>query len=141
MRACALLLLLCPIGVYAQRGAPQAPPPTGPPKNLKILPPGTNVLQVMGGVRVALGVQCNFCHNPADYPSDEKPQKLMARNMFRMMDDLNSGPLNGKMHVTCYTCHRGESTPRMEPAPPGAARGGGRGGRGGRGAPPADDNN
>jgi hypothetical protein len=150
MRAFALLLLLCPIGLYAQRGGGGAPggPPPGPPKNLKILPADVNIQQVMGGIRTALGVQCNFCHGPAaaadgggggrgpagpiDFASDENPKKLIARNMFRMVDDLNSGPLNGKMHVTCYTCHRGEATPKMEaPAPEGGGRG-----RGGRGAPP-----
>ncbi len=76
----------------------------------------------MGGFRAALGVQCTFCHAAGDFASDANPKKLMARNMMRMVDDLNHGPLNGQMHVTCYTCHRGDATPKTEaPAPAAAA--------------------
>ena len=130
-RALVLVLLLSPIGLYAQRGGGGAPgggPPPGPPKNLKILPADANIQQIMGGIRTALGVQCNFCHGapaaeggrgggggPIDFASDENPKKLIARNMFRLVDDLNSGPLNGKMHVTCYTCHRGAEEPATKP--------------------------
>lgn len=151
MRALVLVLLLSPIGLYAQRGGGGAPgggPPPGPPKNLKILPADANIQQIMGGIRTALGVQCNFCHGapaaeggrgggggPIDFASDENPKKLIARNMFRLVDDLNSGPLNGKMHVTCYTCHRGEATPKMD-APAPAEGGRGRGGRGQAAPPP-----
>jgi hypothetical protein len=161
MRTLAVCLLLCPLGLIAQDGAAggrggRGGAPAGPPKNLKILPADVNIQQVMGGIRVALGVQCNFCHGPEgaggrgggapggppapiDFASDENPKKLMARNMMRMVDDLNSGPLNGKMQVTCYTCHRGEATPKMD-APAADAGGGGRG-RGGRGGgqPPPEE--
>jgi hypothetical protein len=151
MRVFVLFLLLCPLGLLAQGGGgggARGGPPPGPPKNLKILPADANIQQIMGGIRTALGVQCNFCHGapaaegpgrgggggPIDFASDENPKKLMARNMFRLVDDLNSGPLNGKMHVTCYTCHRGDAVPKMEaPAPEGPGRG-----RGGRGQQPPE---
>jgi Photosynthetic reaction centre cytochrome C subunit len=112
---------LLPGSLVAQRGggAPAGPPP-GPPKNLKILPADVNIVQVMGTFRAALGVQCTYCHVQGDFASDDNPKKNMARNMLRMATDINATFPDGKQHVTCYTCHRGEATPKTEPAAPGA---------------------
>ena len=111
------LLLILPACLIAQRGGrggDGGPPPAGPPKNLRILPPDTNIQQTMGAFRTALGVQCTFCHVAGDFASDENPKKNMARNMLRMANDINGNFPDGKRHVTCYTCHRGEATPKME---------------------------
>lgn len=66
----------------------------------------------------ALGVadkgRCNYCH-VEDRASDEKMQKLIARNMILMVRELNGRFPDGKQHVTCYTCHRGSTTPAMAP--------------------------
>ncbi len=115
-------LVFAPGNLVAQRGggAPAGPPP-GPPKNLKILPADVNIIQVMGTFRSALGVQCTFCHVAGDFASDNNPKKSMARNMLRMAADINATFPDGKQHVTCYTCHRGEATPKTEPPAPGAA--------------------
>jgi len=131
MRSLALFVLFGSLGLFAQNGPGGRGAP--PPKNLKILPADVNIMKVMGDIRAALGVQCNFCHGPAggaqgggaaadrgaappiDFSSDENPHKLMARNMMHMMEDINAQFPDGKAHVTCYTCHRGESTPKMEP--------------------------
>jgi hypothetical protein len=112
------LLFICSTSLLAQRGrgggeAPVIPP--GPPKNLKILPADVNIQQTMGAFRTALGVQCNYCHVAGDFPSDDNPKKNMARNMLRIAADINATFPDGKRHVTCYTCHRGEAKPKMEP--------------------------
>jgi hypothetical protein len=86
-----------------------------------VLPPDTNITEVMGGFRAALGVQCGYCHVAGDFPSDDNPKKNMARNMIRIAADVNATFPDGKRHVTCYTCHRGEAIPKMEPPAPGAA--------------------
>jgi hypothetical protein len=115
-------LVLAPGGLVAQRGGGrEAAPPPGPPKNLKILPADVNIVQVMGTFRSGLGVQCAFCHVQGDFASDDNPKKNMARNMLRMAADINATFPDGKQHVTCYTCHRGEATPKTEPPAPGAA--------------------
>jgi hypothetical protein len=42
-------------------------------------------------------------------------KKSMARNMLRIVADINSTFPDHQRHVTCYTCHRGEAVPKMEP--------------------------
>jgi hypothetical protein len=34
---------------------------------------------------------------------------------------VNAAFADGKRHVTCYTCHRGDAVPKTEAPPPGAA--------------------
>jgi len=119
------LLLFCSTALLAQRGrgGGEAPaPPPGPPKNLKILPADTNIQQVMGAFRTALGVQCTYCHVAGDFASDDNAKKATARNMLRVTADINAGFPDGQRHVTCYTCHRGEAVPKMEAPAPGAAK-------------------
>jgi hypothetical protein len=100
------------------RGGEAPAPPPGPPKNLRVLPADTNIQQVMGGFRTALGVQCTYCHVQGDFASDENAKKSMARNMLRITQDVNAAFPDGQRHVTCYTCHRGEAVPKTEaPAP------------------------
>jgi len=77
---------------------------------------------VMGQYVAALGVAqsggCNFCHVQGDRASDEKPEKVTARMMIVMVNDINS-KMSGaslKTVVTCYTCHRGKTMPETAPA-------------------------
>jgi hypothetical protein len=119
MRFLATLLFLSAMTVCAQDTAP-APKKGGgggPPKNLKVLKP-EDIRPVMGAMRGALGQQCNFCHIQGDNASDENPKKLIARHMMEMVNDINSKFPDGKVHVSCYTCHRGKTTPEMVPPPP-----------------------
>lgn len=92
--------------------------PGGGPKNLQVLKPA-EVRASMGMATVGLGVKCTECH-VEDRSSDEKPEKLMARKMFAMTAEINAKFPDGKAHVSCYTCHRGEKEPLM--APPAAAQ-------------------
>jgi hypothetical protein len=98
---------------------PAGPPPGGhrmpEPKNLKILKP-EHLMETMQAFRVALGVRCDFCHVQGDFASDEKPHKEMARKMIAMSHEINAKFDDGKMHVTCYTCHRGAEEPATRPA-------------------------
>ncbi len=102
----ALLLLLSP-AVFAQ-----GPQPAG--KNIRELPWGVNIQQIMTGFQTALGVECSYCHVPGDFASDTNPKKQTARNMISMMRDINYRFPDAKLHVTCYTCHRGQTTPKMD---------------------------
>jgi hypothetical protein len=102
-----------------QDAAKKAPPP--PPTNLKVLKvaSGAEVSQIMHTFTAGLGVQCIYCHVQGNYASDENAKKATARNMITMMQKINAGFADGKMHVSCYTCHRGEADPKTAPEPKG----------------------
>ena len=122
-----LLFVLLLLSVAALAQAPPQAPPEGQapphkqmpaPKNLKLLEPA-ELMPTMMAFRVALGEKCDFCHVQGDFASDEKPTKEIARNMILLARDVNSKFPDGKIHVTCYTCHRGAEEPLT--APPDAA--------------------
>lgn len=98
--------------------------------NVKVIPKNTPVMQVVGTMRNfagALGVRCQFCHvgqegmplAQFDFAKDEKRTKLTARQMMRMVQEINARidtlPEHEKatshVEVTCATCHRGVSRP------------------------------
>jgi photosynthetic reaction center cytochrome c subunit len=63
-----------------------------------------------------VGVSCEYCHNLADFSSDEKNEKVIARNMLVMtMETQNRWigalpkPAGQPAHVlVCATCHAGQ---------------------------------
>src|ERR1051325_9491518 len=110
MRLFASLLLILSVSLCAQEKAKK-----GPPKNLKLLPPDTNIREVMQGFEKALGVtQCTYCHVQGDFASDANPKKETARMMISMARDLNAKFPDGKQHISCFTCHRGNEMPLTE---------------------------
>lgn len=86
-------------------------------KNLKVLTSAAAPAAMQGFVE-GLGLLdkgvCSYCH-VEDRSSDEKMQKVIARNMIIMMRNINSAFADGKQHVTCYTCRRGSPTPATAP--------------------------
>ena len=112
-----LLLASLLVTAAALAQAPEGPPQhkqMPAPKNLKLLEPA-DLMPAMQAFRVALGVKCDFCHVVGDFASDDKPQKEIARKMIMLARDVNSKFPDGKMHVTCYTCHRGAEEPLTSP--------------------------
>lgn len=96
--------------------------------NVQIIPRTTDVSTVIGMMRNYagwLGVRCQFCHvgeegRPLDsfnFSSDEKRTKVVARQMMRMVAEINSrldtipGRTAPGLNVNCMTCHRGVSRP------------------------------
>jgi hypothetical protein len=117
-----VLLLLIPaaglILINSSRAQQQHPPQTAEQryKNIQIFKglPAEQLEPTMAFIAGSLGVQCNHCHvNPFD--KDEKPTKVTARRMIKMVFDLNKGSFNGDRAVTCFTCHRGNPTPVSVP--------------------------
>lgn len=120
-------------------GGPMAHRHFPPPKNLKVLPKNLTheqVIDIMRHWAGDLGQRCSTCHAEfpdhrknergepmLDFPSDAKPQKRMARIMYRMMQtdknnyikkvadmdtDTSKPPA---APLTCGTCHRGHLDP------------------------------
>ena len=117
MRILAALVILVPL--YAQppkEGAKKGPPPE--PKNLQVLKiPHSELIPTMRTFTAALGVECVHCHVGREFDKDDKHQKAIARHMITMTAEINSKFPDGKIHVTCYTCHRGSLEPRTAPPP------------------------
>lgn len=116
MRFLASALFIAAIGLHAQDAPAKKGPPA--PKNLKVLPQDVNIRETMMAFRTALGQNCTFCHvqaNPPDFASDENPKKEVARHMITMVKEINAKFPDGKVHVGCYTCHRGKTVPDMTP--------------------------
>lgn len=95
-------------------------------KNLKVLPKNIShddLDKIMDEWKEALGVKCNFCHAPQkdnprkiDYASDDKPEKNIAREMFKMTNRINKKFFDYKKTaenpvapVACMTCHHGKA--------------------------------
>src|SRR5689334_8135272 len=124
-----LLGMLCLIAFCSLRGRAQDTW-TWPekPKNLQVLPkdwPGTRLRPVMIGFTRALGVRCSYCHkgeegkplSTYDFASDENPNKNRAREMYRMLGDIDDHlkkiqPSGDKrVNMWCHTCHHGRPRP------------------------------
>ncbi len=135
---CVPVLLATPAGGQGRGGGE-------PPKNLQVLPkdmPRNQVTAIMRQFAMALGVRCEHCHAeapaaanadaapaagrggrgggpPLDYALDDKETKKVAREMMKMVNDINGKymPAAGRnptdlTRVTCETCHHGLAKPR-----------------------------
>jgi photosynthetic reaction center cytochrome c subunit len=124
MRKILLMVAVAMLAALAMFAQDKGGPPKGgkgkggPPKNLKILTP-ENYMDNMRSFVPALGLAdkggCNFCHVADDRSSDMKQEKVMARMMIGMVNDINGKFPDGKVHVTCFTCHRGSTEPLTAP--------------------------
>ncbi|MHA4810105.1 c-type cytochrome [Flavitalea flava] len=128
------LILFMLIGVAATRPADRPaenrPIENKHKRNLKVLPKDISdddLDKVMDHWKAALGVKCSFCHAPSkdtasrhlDFSSDAKPEKDIARHMFRMTAKINKKYFSFNKDdkgaiipaVSCTTCHRGSAHP------------------------------
>ena len=93
-------------------------------KNIQVLKglPESQLIPVMNYMSASLGVKCGYCHvnkdNAWDFPSDEKAEKKTAREMVSMVTGINKTNFRGNTEVTCYTCHRGRTSPAGVPQLP-----------------------
>jgi hypothetical protein len=97
-----------------------APPVDSPFQNVKVLTDvrtKQEMRAIMKAQSAALGVKCSFCHVQGSPESDEKEEKLVARQMLRMVRELNGNFLKDvedQPAVTCWTCHRGVKEPERK---------------------------
>jgi len=107
-----------------------APATAQPPTPTVVESPNVKVLtglyaqqfqEEMNLIVQGLGVTCNSCHVPRNFAAEDKPIKQKARQMLEMVKALNKQyfpdhkPKEGESvlgKVTCYTCHKGEQTPK-----------------------------
>jgi len=94
-------------------------------KNIKVLTgmPESQLIPVMNFFAASMGRRCNYCHvnnqGQWDYASDTKPEKTAAREMIKLVLDINKTTERLKLDpVSCYTCHRGRTSPQSIPTLP-----------------------
>jgi photosynthetic reaction center cytochrome c subunit len=117
---------LCLLGVALAHG--QARPEPKQPmaekafKNVKVLTgiPVDEFMATMGFFAASLSMNCTDCHvaesggNWEKY-ADDTELKQTARRMIGMVAGINKTYFGGKREVTCYSCHRGDTRPRVTP--------------------------
>jgi hypothetical protein len=124
------ILLLVAASLAGSPAEAQTPETPWKGKNLQFFPADINREQLVQRMRefsFALGVRCQHCHSGGDgisfegvdFASDEKPAKVKARAMLRMVDQLNTTILaqvpnrtTPRVEVGCVTCHRGLALPK-----------------------------
>jgi photosynthetic reaction center cytochrome c subunit len=91
-------------------------------KNVQVLKgiPADEFMSTMGFFSASLGISCGDCHTSesggdwAKY-ADDTDLKRRARGMIAMVNLMNKTFFGGKRFLTCYTCHRGSTTPETTP--------------------------
>lgn len=119
-----MLLLLAVMLIPASRAAAQEEY-----QNLQVLPKDISrarLTAIMRGFTGALGARCSSCHvgeeglplATYDFAADDKPMKVKARAMLKMVQAINGEYLanlpqrdDPELNVTCATCHRGVHHP------------------------------
>jgi photosynthetic reaction center cytochrome c subunit len=72
--------------------------------------------RTMNMMRASLGVNCDFCHVVDEktgwqFDKDDKKEKKTTREMIGMVLKINKEQFNGRVEVSCWTCHRGSIHP------------------------------
>src|SRR5919199_1771755 len=86
-------------------------------KNIQVFKgvPASQLDADMAFISGSLGVRCSYCHvNP--FEKDDRPAKQTARQMIRMVLELNKGSFNGQRGFIFFPCHRGRPQPESVPA-------------------------
>lgn len=120
-RALVLLAVVAVVGAAAQtndqttneqRAQPELPAEQVY-KNIQVFKglPNTQLMSAMFFMEGSLQVSCGHCHLWEDFSKDDKPAKRTAREMIRMVRELNERQFQGRQMVSCNTCHRGQSPP------------------------------
>ena len=92
-------------------------------KNVQVLK-GISVTEFMGTMgffSASLGLNCTDCHvsdSSSDWAkyADDTALKRMARRMIVMVNTLNKDNFGGRRMVTCYSCHRFTTRPKVIPS-------------------------
>ena len=90
-------------------------------KNVQALKgiPVDEFMGTMGVFTTSLSLCCGNCHTGAGTSNpkweDDPPRKRTARAMISMVQDINKTRFGGRQVVTCWTCHRGQTSPSVTP--------------------------
>jgi hypothetical protein len=120
-------MIVCLVGVApaSAQTVPQQKPQMAEDvfKNVQVLK-GISVSEFMGTMgffSASLGLNCTDCHvsdSSSDWAkyADDTALKRMARRMILMVNALNKDNFGGRRMVTCYSCHRFTTRPKVIPS-------------------------
>lgn len=112
---------IAPFAVLAVQGA-QTPAPTAEQvfKNIKVFKgvPASDLIPAMEFMSASLKFKCTDCHDAKDYAADTRAIET-ARKMVLMQREINEKHFNGRLEVTCNSCHGGQEHPEATPIPGG----------------------
>src|SRR6202140_2917814 len=117
-------LVTCVLSVAVARGQARGDlrPAEQVFKNVQVLKgiPADEFMSTMGFFSASLGISCGDCHTAesggdwAKY-ADDSERKRRTRGMIAMVNLMNKNFFGGQRVLTCYTCHRGSTTPETTP--------------------------
>src|SRR5262249_45464638 len=93
-------------------------------KNIQVLKslPAAQLRPMMNYFAATMGVTCAGCHvktgDQWEFEKDDNNHKKIARKMILMTMELNKQHFNGKVQITCMTCHQGHDHPISIPPLP-----------------------
>lgn len=89
-------------------------------KDIKVLQgqPDSQLSTIMNYFNASLGVNCNFCHvregERMAFDKDHE-HKTIAREMVKLVQEINKNNFEGRNVVSCFTCHQGRPMPAATP--------------------------
>src|SRR3984893_6912704 len=117
-------LLTCMLSVAVARGQsrPDMRPAEQVFKNVQVLKgiPADEFMSTMGFFSASLGISCGDCHTAesgggwAKY-ADDNDRNRRHSEMIAMVNTMNKNFFAGRRVLTCYTCHRGSTSPETTP--------------------------
>lgn len=82
--------------------------------------PADEFMSTMGFFSASLGISCSDCHTAEsggnwEKYADDTDRKRRTRGMIAMVNTMNKSFFAGRRVLTCYTCHRGSTSPEITP--------------------------
>lgn len=111
-----LTVLLFPVTASAQTPLPPSAEDQPAEKvfhNIQVLK-GMRAAELQGAmsfIASSLNVDCDYCHRGPDFGKDVTKEKSRAREMMRMVQEINESTFHGEKKVNCFTCHQGHKDP------------------------------
>ncbi len=88
--------------------------------NIKVFKgmPAADLIPAMEFMAASMKWECKDCHDTTDYTKETHAIET-TRQMVLLQRDINEKWFNGRLEVTCMTCHNGEEHPINVPTPDG----------------------
>lgn len=112
------------VAIAQQTGAKPAPTAEQVFKDVKVFKgvPASDMIPAMQFMSASMNYSCGDCHDPNDYAANTNKNKDVTRKMILMQREINDKNFEGRLEVTCMTCHSKQEHPEGMPLPSGVTR-------------------